>query len=639
MKHKIPFLILLCLFLGSSHVQAVDVALTPLIGKRGEVITVEYRSGAKTVGLAPDSSPAGIGLRLPNEVFKPLQFHQKNKQGKAIILSVAKYGDLNFRLILEQITPNLIQRTLEVTAIKAGKFAAKFDFFPAMDGEYSSFTKIENEKILYDTYGGSPEYKTTKGQTFPVAMMKSNDRVYGVIADSPGQWENRCLVLIDPTNKQLSVMNGDGRDPYELKITYDEPGAYTYQMDGWQSLAAGETRKYTSWVFAENATNHYQSQLAAHLALANGKGWNNSAIEAIMRNTSYYLMRRNLMRTESKYIFISGIGYGWKQWVSDGFYASVVMNEPEKIAEAYRGVFEKRIGYEDNAQYYLFWSALAKRAGGKLNDELVKKSFAFIRKHEKNGIYYPPPVPNADPPTGFKTYMDKLPYDNDDAPSSNQGFHCGALMAAQELGLGVTEEDIQRAITGFRSMYNDKLKFMPTSLKKQEILGQDTLYGEAVTYAIFGRKLLTDEQVQGHLRTTLKVMSPYGMRVISKADGSLLEGHDGHYVWGGSWFLCDAANYLVGELHGVPKAEIDQHLIDRIAIELQTVPAFNECINTVTGKPYGHILYSWNSGYWWLRNEFRKRLKQTGIDPVAEAVDRKLNVVRDRKNGLRINND
>lgn len=242
MKHKIPFLILLCLFLGSSHVQAVDVALTPLIGKRGEVITVEYRSGAKTVGLAPDSSPAGIGLRLPNEVFKPLQFHQKNKQGKAIILSVAKYGDLNFRLILEQITPNLIQRTLEVTAIKAGKFAAKFDFFPAMDGEYSSFTKIENEKILYDTYGGSPEYKTTKGQTFPVAMMKSNDRVYGVIADSPGQWENRCLVLIDPTNKQLSVMNGDGRDPYELKITYDEPGAYTYQMDGWQSLAAGETR-------------------------------------------------------------------------------------------------------------------------------------------------------------------------------------------------------------------------------------------------------------------------------------------------------------------------------------------------------------------------------------------------------------
>ena len=37
-----------------------------------------------------------------------------------------------------------------------------------------------------------------------------------------------------------------------------------------------------------------------------------------------------------------------------------------------------------------------------------------------------------------------------------------------------------------------------------------------------------------------------------------------------------------------------------------------------------------------MRNEFRKRLHQTGIDPVAEAVDRKLNVARDRKNGLRL---
>ncbi len=636
MTHPKPFLLLLPLFLLTIALQAADPELTPLVSKRGEVLTVEYRSGKQTVGLAPDVAPAGVELRLLGEDFKPLQFQQKSKQGKAIILSSAKYGDLNFRLILEQISPNLIQRTLEVSATKASKFATKFAFFPALEGDYASFSQVEKEKILYNTYGGSPEYKETKGQTFPVAMIRSNDRVYGVVGDSPGQWENRCLILIDPNGKQLAVMNGDGREPYELKIKYDDPGAYTYQMDGWQSLAAGEARKYTTWIFAERTTNHYQSQLAAHLALANGKGWNGSALEAMMRNTSYLLMRRNLMRNESKYIFISGIGYGWKQWVSDSFYASIVVDDSEKLAESYRGIFEKRIGYEDNAQYYLIWSALAKRAGGKLNDELVKKSYEFLRKHEKNGIYYPPAVPNADPPTGFKTYMDKLPYDNDDAPASNQGFHCGALMAAKELGLGIADEDIERAIAGYRSMYNDKLKFMPTSLKKQEILGQDTLYGEALTFAVFGRKLLTDEQVQGHLRTTLKVMSPYGMRVISKADGSLLEGHDGHYVWGGSWFLCDAANYLVAELHGVPQAEINQHLVDRIMLELQTVPAFNECINTVTGKPYGHILYSWNSSYWWMRNEFRKRLKQTGIDPVAEAVDRKLNVARDRKNGLRL---
>jgi hypothetical protein len=64
-------------------------------------------------------------------------------------------------------------------------------------------------------------------------------------------------------------------------------------------------------------------------------------------------------------------------------------------------------------------------------------------------------------------------------------------------------------------------------------------------------------------------------------------------------------------------------------IELTYNPAFNEDINTVTGKPHGHILYSWNSGYWWLRKEIRRRLGQTETDPVGVAIDAKLGVVRD----------
>jgi hypothetical protein len=402
-------------------------------------------------------------------------------------------------------------------------------------------------------------------------------------------------------------------------------------MDGWQSLAAGETRTYVTWLFASPAKSHYDVQLAAHLALANAKGWNQSALEAILRNTSYLLLRRNLMRTEGRYIFISGIGYGWKQWVTDGFYTAQGLGDPEKLIEAYRSVFANRITYEDNAQYYLIWSALAKRAGGKPNDELVKLAYEFIREHEKEGIFYPPPLAGASVTNGFKTYMDLLPYADDDAPASNQGFHCGALLAARELGLPVKEEDVERAIAGYRRMYNPAGQFMQTSLKQQEVVGQDTLYGEALTHAVFGRRLLMDEQVLSHLRTTLKIQTPYGMRVISKADGSLLPGHSGEYVFGGSWFLCDAANYLVAIAHGLPAAEADQLLIARIEKELAHVPAFHESISTVTGKPHGHILYSWNSGYWWLRKEFRKRLGLRGPDPVEAAIDRRLGVVRDGK--------
>ncbi len=225
--------------------------------------------------------------------------------------------------------------------------------------------------------------------------------------------------------------------------------------------------------------------------------------------------------------------------------------------------------------------------------------------------------------------MDVLHYDDDDAPASNQGFHCGALMAAQELGLPVTEQDIERAIAAYQRMFNKKLGFMPTSMKKQDILGQDTLYGATLTYAVFGRKVLTDEQVLTHYRTSEKVKSPYGLRVISAADGSLLPGHNGSYCYGGSWFFCDSGNYLLAGVHGLPAAEVNARLIERIKLELANHPAFNEDINTVTGMPHGNTPYADYSVYVWLRSTIRHRLKQTGPDAVGIAIDAHLGVVRE----------
>jgi hypothetical protein len=305
------------------------------------------------------------------------------------------------------------------------------------------------------------------------------------------------------------------------------------------------------------------------------------------------------------------------------------LDDAEKTIEALRSVYPGRITYEDNAQYYLIWSVLQKRAGGVNDDNQVRAALEFIRRNERDGLFVHPHTPSAKPPGGFKTYMDVLPYPEGDTPASNQGFHCGALMAAKELGLPVTEADIEAAIAGYQGLFNGTRGFMPTSRMQPDILGQDVLYGATLTYAVFGRKVLTDEQVLTHYRTSERVKSPYGLRVISRADGSLLPGHSGAYVFGGSWFLCDAANYLLAGIHGLDSTEVDSRLIDRIALELRHTPAFNEDIDTTTGKPHGHVLYSWNSGFWWLRKEIRRRLGQTGPDPVDAAVDAKLGVVRD----------
>ena len=627
-------LLLLSLAFASAllSARAEVVEIRPVLLAADGEQRIEYRSGNLLVAHSKEAAPAGVEIRLPGAEWTAVRFRRETGRDGLVELGPERSGPLTLHWRLARKSPSLVERTLEIKADAAQKVAIAFPLDLAVPGEFASFSGPATNRVLCDTVRGA-----ARTETFPVAMVRTTGSVFGIIADSPGLWENRCQILLDPPAHRLAVLTGDGRAPYPLVIKPPEDArdTYQYQMDGWQSLAAGETRRFTTWVFASPARHPYDAQVAAHLAVANAKGWNGSGVEAILRNTSLYLLRRNLaldannQPRDGRYLFVSGPGYGWKQWVSDGFYTALGLDDPEKTIEANRAVFWTRMDYEDNAQYYLIWAVLMKRAGGTVNDALVRQAYAFIRQHEQDGLYLPPPLPGSPDPRGWKTYHDVLLYDEDDCPASNQGFHCGALLAAKELGLEVTEQDIERAIVGYRSLFNHDRGFMPTSRQQRDTPGQDTLYGATLTYAVFGRRLLTDEQVLTHHRTSEKIKTPYGLRVISQADGSLLPGHSGVYCHGGSWFLNDAANYLLAGVHGLPAEEVDALLAERIAREIAQVPAFNESISTVDGHPHGHILYSWNSGYWWLRREIRQRLGHTGDDPVARAVDLRLGVVRE----------
>jgi hypothetical protein len=222
--------------------------------------------------------------------------------------------------------------------------------------------------------------------------------------------------------------------------------------------------------------------------------------------------------------------------------------------------------------------------------------------------------------------MDLLEYDHDDAPTSNQGFHCGALLAAMELGLPVTETMTwSERSAGYRGMFNTHCGFHADQPEEAgDAMGQDSLYGAALTYAVFGRKLLTDEQVLAHHRHSMKTRSPYGLRVISQADGSLLPNHSGSYVYGGSWFLCDSGQTISWPgVHGLPAEEVDRLLIERVQAGdrprpgLQRVDQYGD-----GGAARAHILYSWNSGYWWIRQANPETTQAlTGPDPVELAID------------------
>ena len=348
------------------------------------------------------------------------------------------------------ITPGLIERIVEVKSESDQRYYLDFGWKSVQEGDFYSFLKEEEISGKYSPGCAGPEFgDNISGQTFPFLGVRSGEKLYGVIGDTPGKWENRSFLIFDCENKNLSLCNGDGSEKRVISIPFniDATSVYRTQFDGWQHIEQGETQLWKTWIFSSEVKSLYDVQLSAHLALANAKGFNRSGIEAILRNTSYLLLRRNLSRPESDYIFISGVGYGWKQWVTDGFYMSRGLDDIMFDRAAYAAVFFERVNYEDNAQYYLIWSALVKRAGGDPDMRMVKRAYNFIREHEIDGLFYPPRLTPES--KGFRTYHDQLKYEDDDAPSSNQGFHCGALMAARELGFPVTEEEISRAIAGY----------------------------------------------------------------------------------------------------------------------------------------------------------------------------------------------
>ncbi|NUM56615.1 MAG: hypothetical protein HUU46_23540 [Candidatus Hydrogenedentes bacterium] len=539
---------------------------------------------------------------------------------------------LKLEQTFRRISSDLIAREVSASATVDMRYYIDFGWKVVQAGPLYSFTGEEAKSASYTPSCSGPEFGGGSYQTFPFMGYVHDGALYGVVADTPGLWENRCFMRFDLENRALHLANGDGSAKRVIAIPreVDATTVYRATFDGWQHIEAGETQSFTTWIFKSPAKTLYDVQLGAHLALANAKGWNSSALEAILRNTSYVLLRRNLLRPESDHIFISGVGYGWKQWVTDGFYMSRGLDDPVYDAAAFNAVFYDRIAYEDNAQYYLIWAALVKRAGGDIDMRTVDRAYRFMRANERDGLFQPPRLKPDH--KGFRTYHDLLEYDDGDTPSANQGFHCGALLAARELGYAITGEEVEKAKAGYASMFNADGGYMQTSLMKPELIGQDSLYGEVLTFAVFGEKLLPDDIVRKHLETTMRIQSPYGMRVISKANGDLVDGHSGVYVFGGSWFLNDSANYLCGLIHGMDPKWVDDRLVWRVEKELAAMPAFHESISTVDGHPHGHHLYSWNSGYHWLRKNVRARLNMPGPDPVETRLDEVLGISKNDAN-------
>ena len=145
------------------------VEVRPALIEKGDSLGIEYRSGTELIGRSADAAPAGVELLLPDAAWTPVRFPTKAERDGVIELGPAKVGTLTLRWRITQKTPSLVERTLEVTAEAAQRFAVTFPLDVVGDGEFASFSGPEKARTLYDTVRGS-----AKTETFPVAMVRTS---------------------------------------------------------------------------------------------------------------------------------------------------------------------------------------------------------------------------------------------------------------------------------------------------------------------------------------------------------------------------------------------------------------------------------------------------------------------------------
>jgi hypothetical protein len=484
-----------------------------------------------------DLTEGPVLLEMPGMQTRALEQASRRDAGGRKILIFSSTDHVSIRQIVFPVAEHLLKRSFEVYARQDTIFNLSIPFdFPRAESLYSWRGKeTSTVNLVQDT--GELDRTRANSQLFPFAGAVGDGILTGILGDCPVFWENRSQQRIDTDRRRVSLRTGDGSAARLVtRIWGDTSGFYRGEVDGWQHMRSGETRTFDTWIFQQPVRDLYEVRLAAHQALAAAKGWKGSALTAILRNNAYLQIRRNLLRDESRYILISGVNYGWKQWASDIFLAGVGLGDQEMLAEAVRGLFWERLNYEENAQYYLIASALMARSGYGPNLALCNRCYEFMRDNEEDGAYIPPRGQDPANGLGWKTYMDLFYYADDDSPVSNQGFHCGALLAAAELGLGATEGDLGSACRAYARSFNARGGYFPTSMMRPEVFGGDARYGEAITFAVFGRKSLPDDLVLTHCRHAKRIQTPFGIRVVSKANGELLE----------------ANQYGPGNPHGLP---------------------------------------------------------------------------------------
>ncbi|MGB9611572.1 MAG: hypothetical protein ACPL7M_11430, partial [Bryobacteraceae bacterium] len=157
----------------------------------------------------------------------------------------------------------------DVCAREPAVFNLEWRYEVPAGAAFYSWRGEEKQRVELTQDTGEDERRKLPAQLFPFAAALVGGTLYGAVGECPGLWENRSQQVVDPAGGWFALRTGDGSTRRVVKKIWGDPtDFYSGEVDGWQHLARGETRRYEVFEFSELVRTLYGVRLAAHRALA-----------------------------------------------------------------------------------------------------------------------------------------------------------------------------------------------------------------------------------------------------------------------------------------------------------------------------------------------------------------------------------
>ena len=172
-----------------------DAGIIPVVRSSAGGLYVQITDDGQLVFSSLNNN-SGLLIFQPSGVTE-VSYHSKEESVGILSLSGGKANGLNISESYRTIMPGLIERVVKIKAESDQRYYIDFGWKAVKDGEFYSFLKEEKASNKYSPGCSGPEFgNTVAGQTFPFLGVRIADKLYGIIGDTPGLWENRSFLIL-----------------------------------------------------------------------------------------------------------------------------------------------------------------------------------------------------------------------------------------------------------------------------------------------------------------------------------------------------------------------------------------------------------------------------------------------------------